>query len=221
MTRSVTVLGATGSVGTQTVELLAADPARFRVRALVGGRNAALLARQARALGAEWAVIGDEAAGGMLEAALAGSGVRVAAGRQAVIEAAGLPADWTMAAITGGGRRRRWRRQGGGAGGGAGQQQARWSALHGCRGAVSAHGATLMQFRRSRAQRLPAAVVDGTREAIDRIRRSPGGPSAGDGDRMARAGLKGASTRWSMGAEDLDRQRDHDEQGWSDRWRGC
>ena len=58
-TRTVTVLGATGSIGTQTVELLAANPQRFRVRALVGGRNAALLAAQARALGAEWAVIGD------------------------------------------------------------------------------------------------------------------------------------------------------------------
>jgi len=57
--RSVTVLGSTGSVGTQTVDLLAAAPERFRVRALVAGRNVALLAEQAVALGAERAVIAD------------------------------------------------------------------------------------------------------------------------------------------------------------------
>ena len=59
--RSVTVLGSTGSVGTQTVELLAAEPQRFRVRALVAGRNATLLAEQAIALNAERAVISDPA----------------------------------------------------------------------------------------------------------------------------------------------------------------
>ena len=48
--RTVTVLGSTGSVGTQTVELLSAQPERFEIRALVGGRNVALLAEQAVAL---------------------------------------------------------------------------------------------------------------------------------------------------------------------------
>ena len=57
--RSVTVLGSTGSVGTQTVELLAAAPERFQIRALVAGRNVALLAKQAVALRAERAVIAD------------------------------------------------------------------------------------------------------------------------------------------------------------------
>ncbi|MDE2583415.1 MAG: 1-deoxy-D-xylulose-5-phosphate reductoisomerase [Rhodospirillales bacterium] len=100
--RSVTLLGSTGSVGTQTVDLLtAAAPGRFRVRALVAGRNAQLLARQALALGAELAVVDDPASYAPLREALAGSGVRAAAGRAAVIEAAAMPADWTMAAITG------------------------------------------------------------------------------------------------------------------------
>jgi 1-deoxy-D-xylulose-5-phosphate reductoisomerase len=99
-TRSVTVLGSTGSIGTQTVELLG-DPGAFRVRALVAGRNAALLAQQARALRAELAVISDAGGYQELKEALAGSGVEVACGPEAVVAAAGLPADWTMAAITG------------------------------------------------------------------------------------------------------------------------
>jgi len=99
--RSITVLGSTGSVGTQTVTLLAAAPERFKVRALVAGRNASLLAEQAVALRAERAVVADPAAFAGLRDALAGTGIEVAAGAEAVIEAASLPADWTMAAITG------------------------------------------------------------------------------------------------------------------------
>jgi len=99
--RSVTVLGSTGSVGTQTIELLAAEPGRFQVRALVAGRNAALLAQQAIALRAELAVVADAASYTTLRDALAGTGVEAAAGPESVIQAASLPADWTMAAITG------------------------------------------------------------------------------------------------------------------------
>jgi 1-deoxy-D-xylulose-5-phosphate reductoisomerase len=99
--RTVTVLGSTGSVGTQTVELLAAVPERFQVRALVGGRNAALLAEQAIALKASRAVIADPAHYAALRQALSGTGIDTAAGPEAVVEAAALPADWTMAAITG------------------------------------------------------------------------------------------------------------------------
>jgi 1-deoxy-D-xylulose-5-phosphate reductoisomerase len=99
--RSVTVLGSTGSVGTQTVELLAAEPERFTIRALVGGRNAALLAQQAVALGADRAVIADPSCYNELRAALDGTGIDTAAGAEAVVEAAALAADWTMAAITG------------------------------------------------------------------------------------------------------------------------
>ena len=99
--RSVSVLGSTGSVGTQTIELLTADPERFRVRALVAGRNAALLAEQAIALRAEIAVLADASGYATLRDALAGTGIKVAAGPEAVIAAAALDADWTMAAITG------------------------------------------------------------------------------------------------------------------------
>ena len=99
--RTVTVLGSTGSVGTQTIELLAAEPGRFQVKALVAGRNTALLARQAIALGAEMAVVADPDLYGALREALAGTNIAVAAGPEAVVEAAAQDADWTMAAITG------------------------------------------------------------------------------------------------------------------------
>ncbi|AOX19280.1 1-deoxy-D-xylulose-5-phosphate reductoisomerase [Kozakia baliensis] len=99
--RTVTVLGSTGSIGCSTIDLLLAEPDRFQVRALVGGRNVKLLAEQAKALRAELAVINDESLAGELAALLSGTGIRHAAGRNAVLEAASIPADWTMAAITG------------------------------------------------------------------------------------------------------------------------
>ncbi|MDR3536152.1 MAG: 1-deoxy-D-xylulose-5-phosphate reductoisomerase [Acetobacteraceae bacterium] len=99
--RSVTVLGSTGSVGTQTIDLLAAAPDQFQVVALVAGRNVKLLAEQAIALRARHAVVADPACYAELRQALAGTETTVAAGVEAVIEAASMPADWTMAAITG------------------------------------------------------------------------------------------------------------------------
>ncbi len=99
--RSVSVLGSTGSVGTSTVDLLAANPGQFQVHALVGGRNAALLATQAIGLGAQLAVIADPSAHAALDRALAGSGIATASGAEAVVQAASVPVHWTMAAITG------------------------------------------------------------------------------------------------------------------------
>lgn len=99
--KSVTVLGSTGSVGSNTVDLLAREPHRFTVEALVAGRNAAKLAVQARQLEAKLAVVADESAYPALKEALAGSGIAAAAGRDAVIEAAKRPSDWVMAAIVG------------------------------------------------------------------------------------------------------------------------
>ncbi|MFN7113135.1 MAG: 1-deoxy-D-xylulose-5-phosphate reductoisomerase [Alphaproteobacteria bacterium] len=99
--RSVSVLGATGSIGKSTVDLLAGHRDRFRTEALTGHKNVTLLAEQARKLGAAIAVIGDESLYGELKAALAGSGIEAAAGAQAVIDAAARSADWTMAAIVG------------------------------------------------------------------------------------------------------------------------
>lgn len=99
--KTVTVLGCTGSIGCSTVDLLHQSGDDVAVRVLVGGRNVALLAEQAKALRAEQAVIADEALLPELKSLLAGTDVKASGGRAAVIEAAGVPADWTMAAITG------------------------------------------------------------------------------------------------------------------------
>lgn len=99
--RRVTILGSTGSIGCNTVDLLQRDPARYRVVALTAFANARLLAEQARGLRAELAVIGDESKYGELRDLLAGSGIEAAAGEAAIVEAAGRPADWVMAAIVG------------------------------------------------------------------------------------------------------------------------
>jgi 1-deoxy-D-xylulose-5-phosphate reductoisomerase len=97
----LTVLGATGSIGQSTLDLVARAPDRFEVVALVGGSRPAELAAAARAVGAKIAVVADEAAGPALREALAGSGIEAAAGPAAVLEAAARPADMVMAAITG------------------------------------------------------------------------------------------------------------------------
>jgi 1-deoxy-D-xylulose-5-phosphate reductoisomerase len=99
--RRVTVLGSTGSVGRNTVELLAADPGSYEVEALVAHKNAALLAEQARRLGARYAAVADDARYAELKAALAGTGIATGAGAAAVVEAAARPAQWVMAAIVG------------------------------------------------------------------------------------------------------------------------
>jgi len=99
--RRVTILGSTGSVGTQTVDLVSRDPERFPVEALTANRNVALLADQARRLNARLAVVADPAGHAELRERLAGTGIATAAGPQAVIEAAQRPADWVMAAIVG------------------------------------------------------------------------------------------------------------------------
>jgi 1-deoxy-D-xylulose-5-phosphate reductoisomerase len=97
----LTVLGATGSIGQSTLDLVARAPERFEVVALVGGSRPAELAAAARAVGAKIAVVADEAAGPALREALADSGIEAAAGSAAVLEAAARPADMVMAAITG------------------------------------------------------------------------------------------------------------------------
>ncbi|MGH7161508.1 MAG: 1-deoxy-D-xylulose-5-phosphate reductoisomerase, partial [Acetobacteraceae bacterium] len=79
--KTVSILGSTGSIGRQTVALLERNRDRFRIRALTGGRNSALLAEQARLLDAEVAVIGDPACYGPLAEALADTAIEVAAGR--------------------------------------------------------------------------------------------------------------------------------------------
>jgi 1-deoxy-D-xylulose-5-phosphate reductoisomerase len=99
--RSVTLLGATGSIGSSTVDLLRQESGRYRVEAVTAHRNAAALARLARELGARFAAVADPDAYGELKAELSGSGIEAAAGPRAIVEAAQRPADWVMAAITG------------------------------------------------------------------------------------------------------------------------
>src|SRR5215472_6075963 len=99
--RRVAILGSTGSVGCNTVELVAADPDAYEVEALVAQKSVERLAEQARQLKAKLAVIGDESRYKSLKALLEGSGIEVAAGAAAIVEAASRPADWVMAAIVG------------------------------------------------------------------------------------------------------------------------
>jgi 1-deoxy-D-xylulose-5-phosphate reductoisomerase len=99
--RSVTILGSTGSVGCNTVDLLLRQPETFRVEALTANRNVALLAKQARALRPRMVAIADTDRYADLKDALAGLPIEVAAGPAAVIEAAARPAEWVMASIVG------------------------------------------------------------------------------------------------------------------------
>jgi 1-deoxy-D-xylulose-5-phosphate reductoisomerase len=99
--RSVTILGATGSVGTSTVDLLKRGGGDYRVEALTARRNGVQLAQIARELRARFAAVADPSAYRELKDALAGSGIEAAAGEAAVMEAAQRPADWVMAAVSG------------------------------------------------------------------------------------------------------------------------
>ncbi|MEM9973841.1 MAG: 1-deoxy-D-xylulose-5-phosphate reductoisomerase [Pseudomonadota bacterium] len=101
MGRRITIFGSTGSIGCNTVDLIAPTPERFDVVALTGGRNVARLAEQARVLNADVAVTAYEDCFDDLKSALSGSGVEVAAGQGALLEAAARPADWVMSAIVG------------------------------------------------------------------------------------------------------------------------
>jgi 1-deoxy-D-xylulose-5-phosphate reductoisomerase len=101
--RRLTILGSTGSIGTNTLDLVErlGGRDRFAVAALTGNGNIPLLAEQARRVGAELAVTADEHRYGELREALSGSGIDVAAGRSGLIEAAERDAGWVMAAIVG------------------------------------------------------------------------------------------------------------------------
>jgi 1-deoxy-D-xylulose-5-phosphate reductoisomerase len=98
---SITLLGATGSIGASTIDLVQAQRDRFHVEAVTAQRQASPLARLAKDLGAKFAVVADPASYRELADALAGTGIEAAAGPEAVVEAARRPADFVMAAITG------------------------------------------------------------------------------------------------------------------------
>jgi 1-deoxy-D-xylulose-5-phosphate reductoisomerase len=98
---SITLLGATGSIGASTIDLVQSQRDRFRVEAVTAQRKAGPLAKLARDLGAKFAVVADPNGYRELADELAGSGIEAAAGAEAVVEAARRPAEFVMAAITG------------------------------------------------------------------------------------------------------------------------
>ena len=99
--KKVAILGATGSVGQSTLDLIEAAPERFQVTALTAATNVTQLAHDARRTGAQLAVIADEALLTELRQMLAGTNIQAAAGRDALAEAARGDADLVMAAIVG------------------------------------------------------------------------------------------------------------------------
>lgn len=99
--RRIAILGSTGSVGTQTVDLVLREPEKYQVVALAARKNVKLLAEQARQLNPQAVVIADETKYQELKDALAGQKVEIMAGAQAVVTAAEMDSDWVMAAIVG------------------------------------------------------------------------------------------------------------------------
>ena len=99
--RSITVLGATGSIGDSTMDLLRGAPGRYRVEALTGNSNVQGLAKLAREFNPRFVAVADPARLNELRDALAGTGIECGAGESAIIEAGARPADWVMAAVSG------------------------------------------------------------------------------------------------------------------------
>jgi 1-deoxy-D-xylulose-5-phosphate reductoisomerase len=99
--RTVTILGATGSIGASTIDLIKHEPDRYRVEAVTASRSAGALASLARQIGARFAAVADASAYGELKEALFGTGIETGAGESAIIEAAQRPAEWVIGAITG------------------------------------------------------------------------------------------------------------------------
>ena len=99
--RRVTILGSTGSVGRNTIDIIARQPEAYAVEALTAHGNAALLIEQARQLRPRFVAIGTESHYAAVKEGLSGTGIEIGAGRAAVIEAAARPSDWLMSAIVG------------------------------------------------------------------------------------------------------------------------
>ncbi|WP_437352635.1 1-deoxy-D-xylulose-5-phosphate reductoisomerase [Neorhizobium petrolearium] len=101
--RRISILGSTGSIGVNTLDVVNQLGGRetFDVVAITGNANITLLAEQAKTCGAKLAVTADDGRYAALKEALAGSGIEVAAGREALIEAGARDSDWVMAAIVG------------------------------------------------------------------------------------------------------------------------
>lgn len=99
--RKISILGSTGSVGQSTIKVLRAQEEQFDIQAITANTNAELLAKQAIELKAKKAVIANPDHYEELKSGLSGTNIEIAAGEEAIIEAASMPADWIMAAIVG------------------------------------------------------------------------------------------------------------------------
>ncbi|TXJ29159.1 MAG: 1-deoxy-D-xylulose-5-phosphate reductoisomerase [Afipia sp.] len=99
--RTVTVLGATGSIGDSTMDLLRASPERYQIEALTANGNVEGLAKLAKEFNARFVAVADASKLGELRDALSGTGIASGAGESAIVEAAQRSADWVMAAVSG------------------------------------------------------------------------------------------------------------------------
>ncbi len=99
--RRITILGSTGSIGTNTIDLIERDPASYRVEALTAYRSVELLAEQARKFDARFVAIADPDKYADLKSTMSGTDAEIAAGPDAIVEAAARDADWVMAGIVG------------------------------------------------------------------------------------------------------------------------
>ena len=100
-TRRVTILGSTGSIGCNTMDLIERDPGAYTMEALTANRSVEALSRQARQFNAQFVAVADPACYSELKEAMAGTSAEIAAGPDAIVEAAGREADWVMAGIVG------------------------------------------------------------------------------------------------------------------------
>ena len=101
MTKSISIFGATGSVGLSTLDLVRQHPDQYNIIAMTANSNASHLAALAREFSAEIAVVAEDSAYEELKQELAGTSIEAASGAEALVAAAALGADWTMAAIVG------------------------------------------------------------------------------------------------------------------------
>jgi len=203
--KTVTILGATGSVGRSTLDLVRREPERFEVVALTANRDVAGLAEAARGVKARLAVIADEILLGALREALDGSGIEARAGADAIDDAAGAGADWTMGAIMGcAGLKPLMRALEGGGTVALANKEPLVSAGHLMTEAAAAHGATLLPVD-SEHNAIFQCLDRARPESVSRIiLTGSGGPfrtKTLDEMRRATAAEAVAHPNWSMGAK--------------------
>lgn len=205
MARSLTILGATGSIGRSTADVVLAHRDEFHVEAVVGGSNAQALADCAKRLGARFAALSEESAGPALREALAGTGIGSGAGRTAVLEAVDRPSEIVLAAISGTAGLEPTH---------ASLRPGRRIALANKESLVCAGAAFMADVRRLGVEVMP---VDSEHNALDHalaaghsrgvekaVITASGGPfRTWPRERIARAGAKEASAHpvWSMGSK--------------------